>query len=131
MSATMPDRHFAVKPLAHHYAQLTAARDMPARHCVGMDRVRKLRDARKLTQTQLAGMIGVNQATISKIEKGIANPTQTMITRLAAALGVDPVDLFAQGDLEARALDALKKMPPDRRQAALAVLEAMATAPDL
>lgn len=76
-------------------------------------------------------MIGVNQATISKIEKGIANPTQTMITRLAAALGVDPVDLFAQGDLEARALDALKKMPPDRRQAALAVLEAMATAPDL
>lgn len=79
----MPDRHFAVKPLAHHYAQLAVARDMPARHCVGMDRVCKLREARKLTQTQLAGMIGVNQATISKIEKGIANPTQTMITRLA------------------------------------------------
>ena len=46
------------------------------------------REQRKLTQKQLSELTGINQADISKIEKGSANPSVRTLQRLAAGLGM-------------------------------------------
>ena len=45
------------------------------------------RKARHLTQPALSSVSGVQQAEISRIERGIGNPTAATLNRLAAALG--------------------------------------------
>jgi ribosome-binding protein aMBF1 (putative translation factor) len=45
------------------------------------------RKSRHLTQPQLSAATGVQQAEISRIERGLSNPTAATITRLATALG--------------------------------------------
>ncbi|MBV7292678.1 helix-turn-helix transcriptional regulator [Corynebacterium sp. TAE3-ERU16] len=45
------------------------------------------RKERKITQMELAEVSGVDQAEISRIENGRANPTLDTVSRLAAALG--------------------------------------------
>jgi len=91
-----------------------------------MQNLKHLRTLRGLTQEQLADKADVNQATISKIEKGTANFTLDMIQRIAAALNVSPAELFELRDLQRRTLDAINAIDPDKRNAALVVLEAMA-----
>jgi transcriptional regulator with XRE-family HTH domain len=92
-----------------------------------MDNLTKLREARGLTQAQLAQMVSANQGTISKIERGSGNPTLDLIQRIAAALGVHPSELFTRDQLEQRLLQALQNLDDDRaREAAVTVLEAMA-----
>jgi ribosome-binding protein aMBF1 (putative translation factor) len=46
-----------------------------------------LRRANRLSQTALAARAGVQQADISRIERGLGNPTRDTLTRLAVALG--------------------------------------------
>lgn len=46
-----------------------------------------LRKRRKLTQPALAKRSGVEQADISRIERGLGNPTEETLTRVAHALG--------------------------------------------
>jgi DNA-binding XRE family transcriptional regulator len=45
------------------------------------------RKARHLTQPELSAVTGVQQAEISRIERGLSNPTAATLNRLAAALG--------------------------------------------
>lgn len=45
------------------------------------------RAERHLTQPALSAASGVQQAEISKIERGLGNPTASTLSRLAAALG--------------------------------------------
>jgi len=47
------------------------------------------RRARHLTQTQLSERTGIDQAEISRIERGLANPTTATLGALTRALGVD------------------------------------------
>jgi ribosome-binding protein aMBF1 (putative translation factor) len=47
------------------------------------------RRALHLTQKQLAEMTGIDQAEISRIERGQANPTTATLGALTRALGVD------------------------------------------
>jgi ribosome-binding protein aMBF1 (putative translation factor) len=47
------------------------------------------RRARRLTQKQLADITGIDQAEISRIERGQANPTTATLGTLTRALGVD------------------------------------------
>jgi len=47
------------------------------------------RRALQLTQKQLAEMAGIDQAEISRIERGQANPTTVTLGTLTRALGVD------------------------------------------
>lgn len=49
-----------------------------------------LRKAAGLTQRQLAARSGVQQADISRIEAGDANPTLATVAALAYALGAEP-----------------------------------------
>lgn len=95
-------------------------------HNVPMKNVRALRLERGLTQAQLAEIAGVNQATVSKVERGETNITMDKIEAIAAALKVEPVQLFDLPELQARTLAAISAIDPRRREAALVVLEAMA-----
>jgi len=49
--------------------------------------VRELRKERHLTQKQLAAASGINQAEISRIERGQTNPTASTLAALLAPLG--------------------------------------------
>ena len=47
----------------------------------------RLRTARGLTQKQLAELTGIDQADISRIERGLSNATEATLERIAEALG--------------------------------------------
>lgn len=49
--------------------------------------VRELRKEHNLTQKQLAAASGINQAEISRIERGQTNPTASTLAALLAPLG--------------------------------------------
>lgn len=49
----------------------------------------QIRENKNLTQKQLAEKTGIYQADISKIERGLGNPSLTTIKRLADGLGVE------------------------------------------
>jgi transcriptional regulator with XRE-family HTH domain len=54
--------------------------------------IKAILDGRKeknLTQKQLSELTGINQADISKIEKGNANPSVKTLQRLAAGMGMN------------------------------------------
>jgi transcriptional regulator with XRE-family HTH domain len=56
-------------------------------------RLRELRLARKLTQTQLAERCGSSYPFISNLERGVKVPSLTMVLRLAEALKCRVYDL--------------------------------------
>lgn len=59
------------------------------------NRLREAREARGLTQAQLAEAIGVSRKTINTVENGIYVPSTVIALKLAAVLG-EPVEaLFA------------------------------------
>jgi len=98
-------------------------------HTGEMQNLRSIREAKGLTQAELAEKANVNQATISKLERGGMNATLDMVYAISRALGVTPVELFALPELHRRALAAISSIDPARREAALVVLEAMASKP--
>jgi transcriptional regulator with XRE-family HTH domain len=64
-------------------------------------RVRDLRNARHLSQIELAARAGVARNTLNRIENGHLMPTAPVIGRLAEALDVDPGELFKEPVLAA------------------------------
>ena len=57
--------------------------------------VRQLRDARRMTQQQMARLSGLPRATWSNLESGSANPTLAVLHRVAGALQVSLEELLA------------------------------------
>lgn len=57
--------------------------------------IRQLREARSLTQAQIAKLAGVPRATWANLESGAANPTLAVMHRVAAALQVTLEELVA------------------------------------
>lgn len=91
-----------------------------------MNRVKALRLKKGLSQVELAEKVGCSQGMISKIEKGLANPTLDLIEALARALDAEPPSLFTMPELHQRVLDAIQRISPEYRESALVVLEKMA-----
>lgn len=58
------------------------------------NRLKELRKAKKLTQEQLADMVGVSQSLIALIEKGKRDIDFTLAEQLAKALNVKPYELM-------------------------------------
>jgi transcriptional regulator with XRE-family HTH domain len=58
------------------------------------DKMKRLRDARALTQEELAEKAGITVAAVSRIERNNAEPRPTTRRKLARALGVDPSELL-------------------------------------
>lgn len=59
--------------------------ELDARAALGAQ-LRAAREAHRLSQPALANLSGVQQAEISRIETGVANPTADTLVRLAAPL---------------------------------------------
>lgn len=57
--------------------------------------IRRLRDEKKMTQLQLASVIGVSDKSVSKWENGRGYPDISLLEPLAAALGVSVTELLA------------------------------------
>ena len=55
------------------------------------NRLREAREARGLTQAELAVAIGVSRKTINTVENGVFGPSTVIALKLAAALG-EPVE---------------------------------------
>ena len=62
---------------------VTIRKDIPAENSDVGDALLKARAKKGLTQKELASAAGINQADISKIEKGVANPTVATLTKIA------------------------------------------------
>ena len=52
-----------------------------------VDQLAAARKARGLTQPDLSALTGIQQAEVSRIERGAGNPTAATLLRLADALG--------------------------------------------
>jgi transcriptional regulator with XRE-family HTH domain len=58
-------------------------------------RIRDARQAAGLTQAQLALALGVDQANVSRWERGMLSPRDDRRARIAEILGVDAASLFS------------------------------------
>lgn len=58
------------------------------------EKIRALREAKGLSQAELAEALGVDQTTISAWERGVAEPTLFNLRRLADVLGVSAGELL-------------------------------------
>jgi transcriptional regulator with XRE-family HTH domain len=56
--------------------------------------LRKIRQARRLSQEALAHEAGIDRTYISALERCVYSATIDMVDKLAAALGVEPADLL-------------------------------------
>lgn len=61
-------------------------------------RLKYYRARRKLSQENLAEISGLHRTYISGLERGIRNPTITIVVRLARALEIAPGALFSDSD---------------------------------
>ena len=124
MPANMPDRNITVK---NEYSCQAVEPRRSIMHYMPMKNMAAIREAKGLTQEDLATMTGLGQGFLSKIEAGTANPTLQKITLIAKALKVEPSELFALPDLQQRVLAAISSITdPAQKEAALVVLESMA-----
>lgn len=60
------------------------------------NQIREVRKAAKITQEELAKVIGVTHATLSRYESGVIDPPTSQLQAIAAALGVSVSDLLGQ-----------------------------------
>ena len=60
--------------------------------------LKDMREARALTQAQLAEAIGVSRKTINTVENGIFVPSTVIALKLAAALDTSVEALFSLGE---------------------------------
>lgn len=60
-------------------------------------RLKELREARGLTQQQLADAAGMNKFGLAKLEQGVTEPYWPTVLRLAAALGVSCSEFVPPG----------------------------------
>lgn len=63
------------------------------------ERLKFLRESRKLTQGGLAKLAGLSQATIAHIEKNTKDPSVETLNKIAAALDIHIATLFAADDV--------------------------------
>jgi putative transcriptional regulator len=61
------------------------------------NRLKEIRNARELTQADLAEMVGVSRKTINTVENGVFVPSTALALRLAAALKLRVEDIFYLG----------------------------------
>lgn len=82
------------------------------------DRIKALRVKEKMNQTQLGEILGVSQDAISKIEKGINNPTVQQIETLSKFFNVSSDYLLfgteSTKDIEPIEREILKTIRDDR-----------------
>ena len=83
-------------------------------HLMNMEAIRK---SRGLTQEDLAGLAGVRQPTIARIENGSDSVTLRTLKEIARALEVTLADLFDEGRAapETLLVQFFRSLPPERQ----------------
>ena len=66
---------------------------MGIKHLLGAN-IRLVREAKGWSQDKLADESGLHRTYISGIERGVRNPTITIVQQVASALGVSVADLL-------------------------------------
>ena len=84
--------------------------------------VKQLRESRGLTQEQLSRAAGVPRSTCTNLESGAANPTISVLVRVAAALQVSVEELLGQPRAECRHYPAASLPTKKRGDATLRAL---------
>ena len=64
-------------------------------HALVARNIRRLRVAKSLSQEALAHEAGIDRSYMSRLERGLENPTVAILDKLAIALAVGIVELFA------------------------------------
>jgi len=62
--------------------------------------LRRLRKERGVTQEDLATDSGIDRGYISGVERGVRNPSVSVLVRIADAIGVDVSELFDRSKAE-------------------------------
>jgi len=83
------------------------------------DNIKALREARSLSQQQIAKIAGIPRATWTHLESGAANPTLAVLVKVAAALQVRLDELLAPARGPARHLTAEEL--PSRNKGSVAI----------
>ena len=65
---------------------------------MNIDGIRKTRKAQNLTQKELASKLGISQATLSKYESGIIDPTLGQLSAIAKALNTTVMGMVGKID---------------------------------
>ena len=63
------------------------------------DKIKKVREAKELSQKQVAMMIDMDQSQYSKIEKGKTDPTTSTLEKICKALNIELSELFASDEI--------------------------------
>lgn len=72
------------------------------------DRIRKIREDKKLTQADVAGRLNVSRLTYISIENGDKKPTIDQIDTISAILGITTRDLLFPGDTDTHKVNLTK-----------------------
>ena len=72
------------------------------------DRIKELRLKAKMNQTALGEILNVSQDTISKIEKGINNPTVVQISKMAEIFNVT-TDYIINGNETSKDIEPIER----------------------
>jgi transcriptional regulator with XRE-family HTH domain len=59
-----------------------------------MNAISKLREKKKISQKELAGILNITQGAVSQWELGLSRPTSKILPELAKALGCTIDELF-------------------------------------
>lgn len=94
-------------------------------------RAAAIRKAKGLSQAELADLVGVEQPTISRFERGADNVTLRLARQVADALGVSVADLFSdeRSAAEQMLLEAFRSLPADRQKGWLDLAQAFRAGP--
>lgn len=61
-----------------------------------MQTIREARQAKGITQDQLAKMLGITQGAVAQWENGLTHPSFEMLPKVAEALGIKIEDLIGK-----------------------------------
>jgi transcriptional regulator with XRE-family HTH domain len=100
------------------------------------ERLRRIREARDVTQVELARTLGVTQSNVSEMERGIRGVTTHQVVKLAKAfrVSIDEILLGTNGSAERFPLSRLKllrriqrieKLPESRQRVVLKFIDAL------
>jgi transcriptional regulator with XRE-family HTH domain len=95
-------------------------------------RIRTLRKARGWTQEELGKQADTSYKFLGEIERGVQNPSFTILVRVAGALGVKLPELFrfeSEGlnrkNVETSLINIIKNLPDDEIERVLTMLKAL------
>jgi transcriptional regulator with XRE-family HTH domain len=102
------------------------------------EKIKKLRKAKRFTQGELADKVGISSNHLSRLERGVFQPSIEVVKRLASELDVDVDGLLSEEDdsspavsIKNRELSERVKMidqlEPEDQQAIMRVIDSMLT----